>query len=517
MKSFAQLFGGRADCFGTYHVLEIKDGKHKGKGTTYPNTRFPDRVLEPDDWRKHLSGDQMLGIVPVLLDGTCSWFALDVDDYSVSHHKLVVDIETNELPLIVCRSKSGGAHLYCFTEEPIDAKLAVDLLKKWAEILNLTKIEIFPKQVKFDNPEAKGNWIIVPYYGGDKANDFAISLDGKKLDVADFVTWANAKIITVKEAKAFTKKKIKSIAEMGAEEILKESPPCVVTLFDKGISSGGRNNVAAHLCVYFQKLDAALDTSDWVDKVSEANQKYMDEPLAFSELNQIIKNYSNVGHYQYSCDAQPMCNICDKPACLKKKLGVGEDKSFYGELIIQSMIKIDTKPSIWIPKINGIDVEMDTDTLLNPRKFRIAIAEALNMLVEPIRQGMHDKLIGPIMKSALTIEPMEELTNEGKVNMCFQEWTKNMITKSRQLQDLLKGLPYFNQDEGTIYFRGTDFIKEYRRIYKDNTTERQIWTSLRKMGFGRKQHRIEKEPAWIWYYNMGDEELWFDIDTGDQF
>ena len=263
MRSFAQLFQGRADCFGIYRVFEQrKDGKQKGKGTTYPNSKYPDRVLEDGDWAKHLSGKQMLGIVPVLPDATCSWFAIDVEDYSVSHKHIVVQIEKSELPLVTCRSKSGGAHLYCFIDGFIPADLAISLGKKWAEILGYPKAEIFPKQSKFDHPDAIGNWIIIPYYGNKSAVDFGIGLEGEKLNIDEFIQWANAKSITPDEAPVYLEQKELKPGDMTKDDIKNQSPICIVTMMNDGVPEGGRNNTMSHIAVYFQKLDDFLRISE---------------------------------------------------------------------------------------------------------------------------------------------------------------------------------------------------------------------------------------------------------------
>jgi len=515
MRTFAQLFQGRTDAFGIYRVFEQRaDGKQKGKGTTYPNDKYPDRVLEPKDWDQHLSGTQMLGIVPVLPDSTCGWFAIDVDDYSIRHKNIVVQIEKLELPLVLCRSKSGGAHLYCFINGTIDAKLAMDLGKKWAHDLGFPKAEVFPKQATPDI----GNWIIVPYYGNEKALDFGVGMEGEKLSLEEFVQWANAKSINPDEAPEYLKAQEVKPGDMTDDDIIKQSPPCIQHFMKEGLPEGGRNNAMFHVGVYFQKLDEFFSTDRWSDKLAEWNATYADPSLSFGELSQIVKNLGNVGKYQYKCKDQPMCNVCDKSACIKLKFGVGEDRSFYGDMEITSMTKIDSIPPIWIPRINGVDVEMDTDTLLSPRKFRMSVADALNVLAPLMTQPKHDVLIGPIMKEALTIEPMDELTVDGKVSNSFTEWTKNMVTKSRSLSDLEKGLPYYDQEMDAIFFRGADFIKEYRRVYRDNTTERGVWAALRRSGFLRKQHRFGgSKPEWIWYYPMDEDERWFEIEIGERF
>lgn len=515
MRTFAQLFQGRADCFGIYHVLRTRegDGKQDGNGVSYPNSKYPDRVLTSKDWDKHLNGTQRLGIVPVLPNGTCSWFAIDIDDYSMSHKALVVKIEKSELPLVMCRSKSGGAHLYCFINGYIDAEVAMKLGRKWAIELGYPDVEVFPKQAKPD----KGNWIIVPYFGGDKAVDFAFGLQGEQLSVEDFEQWANAKSLQPKEAPAYLGKVVQEPGDMTDDDILANTPPCIRRMMEEGMPEGGRNNSMTHVCVYFQKRDEFFGTDDWRDKVNEFNQSNVEGPMTWTEVATIIRNVSPPGRLQYLCKQEPMSRMCDQLECIKRRFGVGEDKSYYGDIEIMSMVKIDSKPPVWIPRINGSDIEMDTETLLSPRKFRMSIADALNILVKQKVQNKHDDIIGPIMKDALTIEAMDELTTDGKVLQSFNEWTKNMVTKSKDMSDLEKGLPYYDGKSDCIYFRGADFIKEYKRIYRDNVTDRGIWSALRRNDFMRKQVKFQSKPEWIWYFQLDGEEKWFDIEIGEKF
>ena len=53
------------------------------------------------------------------------------------------------LPLIVCRSKSGGAHVFLFTKENIPASLMQSKLKEMAIILGYEGSEIFPNKQKY--------------------------------------------------------------------------------------------------------------------------------------------------------------------------------------------------------------------------------------------------------------------------------------------------------------------------------------------------------------------------------
>ena len=54
----------------------------------------------------------------------CKWGCIDVDEYNLDHKSLISNIRKLNLPLIVCRSKSGGAHVFLFAKEFISASNA---------------------------------------------------------------------------------------------------------------------------------------------------------------------------------------------------------------------------------------------------------------------------------------------------------------------------------------------------------------------------------------------------------
>ena len=66
-----------------------------------------------------------LGLVPIR-PGTldCRWGCIDIDSYAGFDHKKLIDkIKSLSLPLLVFRSKSGGAHVFLFTKNNVTAKL----------------------------------------------------------------------------------------------------------------------------------------------------------------------------------------------------------------------------------------------------------------------------------------------------------------------------------------------------------------------------------------------------------
>jgi hypothetical protein len=66
-------------------------------------------------------GDSV-GIIPINEENCVKWGCIDVDQYPVDHKKIIDKLRQLKLPLVVSRSKSGGAHCFLFVKEWITAK-----------------------------------------------------------------------------------------------------------------------------------------------------------------------------------------------------------------------------------------------------------------------------------------------------------------------------------------------------------------------------------------------------------
>ena len=144
IKRFAKTFRGLDKAYGTFDITEKSaSGKAKGKARI---VRDP-RTLAT--FTAHLKGEQSVGIVPINEDNNCWWGAIDVDMYPLDHTKLVKRIKELKFPLVVCRSKSGGGHIYLFLKEAVPAEVVQNKLKEiTAEIGYADTTEIFPKQIQ---------------------------------------------------------------------------------------------------------------------------------------------------------------------------------------------------------------------------------------------------------------------------------------------------------------------------------------------------------------------------------
>ena len=113
MERFKSIFEGLDVAYGQ-HQSEGKraDGKQEGKSYIVKN------LVTDKLWEDHLKGKgPSLGIIPIMADNTARWGCIDIDTYPIDYRKIILTIRKLKLPLIPCRSKSGGLHIFLFLKE----------------------------------------------------------------------------------------------------------------------------------------------------------------------------------------------------------------------------------------------------------------------------------------------------------------------------------------------------------------------------------------------------------------
>ena len=191
-EKFQKLFTGLQRGYGLLHNGEYK--YVRGKPTI-------------ELYQQHLEGKISLGIVPITEDSTCKFGALDLDDhhnkpegYKFDFKKLIEKIIFLELPLTVCKSKSGGAHCYLFLDQHYKAKEIQHILKKFVYALGYEGVEIFPKQKKL-SPTEQGSFINLPYKGGNSRN--LLDAEGKCLNVAEALEYSSLRVTNMENLNKF--------------------------------------------------------------------------------------------------------------------------------------------------------------------------------------------------------------------------------------------------------------------------------------------------------------------------
>jgi RecA-family ATPase len=151
-------------------------------------------------YQQHLQGKISLGIIPITDDNTCRWGALDLDDhhkkpegYKFDYKRLLDKINFLKLPLVVIKSKSGGAHCFSFLDKFYKAVDVRHILKKYSYALGYERgdVELFPKQEKLE-PSDNGNFINLPYYKGNSR--VLISPEGTSLKFEEAMEYAPSRV-----------------------------------------------------------------------------------------------------------------------------------------------------------------------------------------------------------------------------------------------------------------------------------------------------------------------------------
>jgi len=490
---FQQLFAGNPNAYGLYSPTAIreKDGKQKGVGRTVS------APLHDNLWAEHLSGVTRLGIIPIRPDGTVRWFAGDVDDYSIDIAKLEQKVQKEELPLVVIKSKSGGAHLFCFLTEDIAASEAIALMRAWVAKLGLSKVEIFPKQNSLGS-DGIGNWIHIPYFNVSSPDSWAVGLSGEALDLEQFRQMTQARSASRADLKIKSKPKSKF-----------DGPPCIEKMFADGIGAGGRNNSLTHISVMLRMSDP---DNGW-ERIKEINEKHVDPPVSEADLRVVFRNGQKTS-YQYMCTTEPMCSLCDKDLCATRKWGVGPQRGIeYGDGAIDRIIKIKTDPPIYYVTFKGQVVKMASMELLSPAKFRTRVYEITGELIAVQKPRAHEAMI--LSSRTDEEEAPEEVSEDGQIFDLFKEWCEINIPHATSKAHILRSSPFYDQNYKSVSFRGEAFISFISRKRRQGFPDNTVWAALRKVGCENQNLLIEGKQIRVWVFKV--EEPWFNLPSQEQF
>jgi hypothetical protein len=489
VERFKQLFRGRESCYGQYR-------EKPQKPQTLPG-------IAPDEaWANHLAGKgPYLGIVPIRQDNTCAWGAIDIDDDGVDLHKVVSAVEGSRLPLIVCRSKSGGAHLYVFFKDTVPAKTLQKKLKEWAAAIGFENnhdgrpVEVFPKQGKL-KPDQDGNWINLPYYDAVRTNRFAVGLAGNPLTLDEFLYLAEARLITSLELDSTAAK---------SDGFFGDGPPCLQTLHNIGFPEGSRNVGLFNVAIYLKLKHGP----GWETHLKTYNEEKCDPPMHDREIETIAGSV-NDKTYSYRCGEAPIQPHCKHTKCKKQKFGirgVQRDKAESDFPLVADLVKVMTDPPCWQVKVNNIEVQLQTDDLMSLQRFRKAVLEKINFIVPMLRPHEWDEHLETMLKTCTVIDAPEDAGTLGQFQFLFGEFLKRR-SKADTRDDILRGLPYGDVDENKVYFRGADLYAWLASKNFGDYTANKVYDILRRWpaGSGYKSFTMKGAKTQCWWVTMPMDE-----------
>lgn len=476
------LFEGYGEAYGTYTAgssNEIKRGKVEIKSSA----KTVRKQVTYELWQSHIEGDVPLGIIPIRDDDTCLWGCIDVDVYGVVHREIAEDLERRGLPMVVCRSKSGGAHLFLFMAEPITAEAMQVFLRKIAVMIGYGSSEVFPKQrnVLLDRGDL-GSWLNMPYFEGRETNRYAIDKNGKTLSPLEFVEVAES----LRQPAIFMDQDDSNFMGRPEGEGLRsppefsDAPPCMQYLSKVGFPEGTRNPGLFALGVFAKKKFGA----DWSNVLERWNRELMDPPLPSSEVVDIIRQHEKKDYY-YRCKDQPLLAHCNSQVCRTRKFGVGGDDDLP---VISGMSYLATDPPLWFVDVEDARVELSTEELQNYRHFHRICMEQLFKCFKMMKQDAWLQVVSDAMRNATSIEAPPEVGKQGQFFGLLEEFLVDRH-RGESREDLLLGRPIL--ESGNFYFRLNDLMLFLENSRFTSYSRTQVSTRIKRAGGGQHFFNIK--------------------------
>ncbi len=480
------LFAGYDGAYGTHGDTTpnvAKGGKLEIRSTARTREGAVDAAL----WERHLKGEQPLGLFPIRRDNTCYWGAIDVDDYSLSNADVHKRIVREKLPLIPCRSKSGGTHIYLFLSSPVSAEDMIKHLRRLAGILGFSSSEIFPKQaqVLWDKGDF-GSWINMPYLAGDKTDRYAVGKEGRGLTLRQFLDLAEAARVDPGDLDDLGSGPKKD-PEFG------DGPPCIVTLINKKFQRGEQNNGIMALAVFAKKKYP----DQWQKKLQEWTGAHFDPavPLNDQGLKDAISSNQKKS-YNYRCNDQPLAGHCNAGLCRTRRYGVSGGNSSIPKLA--NLAVLDTDEPVWFLDVNSSRIQLKTDELLGYNGFMKKVMEVVKVVPPPIKLDTWVNILQGLLDTVVVIEAPAEVGIMGQ----FMEILETHLTDRQRAQtkeEILLGKAWLDEETDTIWFRLKDIQEACDRMRFKGLSRTQMTAKIRELGGGSDFFKLRGKGANCWY------------------
>lgn len=512
VKRFLALFAGYPEIRGIWH---------------------PERPIEkqcwtykqgPDEeaWIAHLSGKCVvkggkthaygLGVIPLDPQGNTVWGAIDIDAHSaetsIDIPALVDKIHELGLPLLVAKTRRSGAHAYLFLEEPTNAATVKKLLIKWARDLGFEGSETFPNQTEIKG-SGSGYWLNMPYFATfEEETQKYCYHDGDRLSAKEFLDLAEYIKASPAEIENFLKTDVS------------DAPPCLESLISSGISS---NNGYYQAAVYLRKKHGKDGLGDRLLDMWSKHGRDADpgNPFKSADIVKVANSVSRGKDFQYKCRETPMCDLCDKDACVRREFGISVSEKGILNLgaypVFQSVEKLNTKPPLWFLKVDNDLLELTTSQFKRYDTVHSAAMEQLNppKVYPPMSQKQWLGIYGNLVNNNCTIiDAPPEASSEGVIINSMWRFLsaydkvkdpENLATR----EDILTGQPVLQKKDRRriICFRGIDLVNYLKNNKTDqNKSPSELWAILRRNGVQNDQLRVGHKNIKIWFVDE-DEDM----------
>lgn len=265
LRRFAALFAGRKDAWGAIGGYCEKE------------------ALTLSHYRRHIEGKISLGVYPLRQDGRCRWFAIDIDLDDIDAAIAIVEHLSAfgfNRGVYLERTKSKGYHAWGFFSNWVPARDVRRIASAAISNAGLPPtVEVFPKQDSADSVRF-GNYLNLPYFGGDNIWGRRMILDSKTLLPIPFLEW-------LRSVQAFPANALPLILENLPPEASKHPLTETAKIPLHNLPVGARRPTLVRLAGYLRSRGVAEDIAvglllPWAEKAFNA-------PLSSEEVERHVR------------------------------------------------------------------------------------------------------------------------------------------------------------------------------------------------------------------------------------
>lgn len=480
--AFARLFQGRRDAYGLRHGESVKTNVTRA---TY---------------RQHLEGQQAIGIYPVTDDATCHFAAVDFDrvtgkltpeeiDRLALHDARRFMEECGRFGLnrmYLERSKRKGAHAWVFFAEPVVCADIRRVFTAALEAAQISQYELFPKQDRVTETSPLGNYINLPYPGGNNREGRQMMLDPvseRPIALADFLD---------------------AVVRFEADDlalILTELPEKVTSARTFEVRQGSGRRGAWYPCatpllnISLAEHDGRNDLGFLIAKrlhmtpIGEAARSMFDDwnshngpPLTPHEADRVWEQggkYTSMGCERIrawqggAMDA--VRETCVETCPIHPSRGLND---------FARLRKAEFESPVYYVSVGGHDVRLSVDAAWSYPGVQKAVFAQLNLILPSMKATEWRDTLQTLLDSVEVIAVPAEATESGQLWAAIREFLQRMDDDEDKF-DL--GLPL--QNESHVYFTQAS-LRSFLRGYGFQPKASDLWTACHA-------HGAEHDTKWI--------------------
>jgi len=461
-------------------------------------------------WENHLNGlEPSLGIMPVTEKSECRWGCIDVDKFDLDYEELLQKVRKLSLPLVMCRSKSGCAHLFLFIRKLIAAEEVLFVLKKFAAQLGIAdKLDrIYPMQTEFVKG-GTGSWLNMPYFNHEEGTRYAYkdNFDAATLpeffeiyehyaqdDLKQYLTDEQET-----EEKVVKNKKIRKPAYM----------PCMSNCMEDNngkIPKGIRNEFGFQAAWFFKKSHKAISKFEGTSRtpqslLSDFNTHNISPPLDEKIVTKLTEQLAD-NDYKPKCKVPGIKKYCDVSLCRRNPFGIDPEfaKELYAAEDILGMIyeygSVPPKFYMYV-KVKGnkdtlkdVRVEFKGSELKDKKAF-ITKLHNFGHFPPKALEMMKSTDFSDFMDARLAIRTYEEASEEAHHDFDFKSLIRNFLkfsTVSIDKWDLLEGACYYDQKKKLMHIR-LEKLQQYLNATRQPMKSAELTFKIAKILKGKKNN-----------------------------